>query len=803
VKKALVAALVLTFVLSIAATASAAVLPAAPFTDVAGHAAADTLTKLYNLGVFKGDPSGTVRPNDPVTRAEFCAVVVRAMGLETAAKYSATPTKFADVGPEKAWAWGYINVAVAKGVIKGYDDGGFHPDDPVTYAQAVTMLARAIGYVDLPGDWPANYIMVAVSEGLTNNATFDAPAPATRGDLAFMTWNTMNAEMVQMQKTGDVVTYTKFSQVPGGTPKYLRPGTAVSGKIVVKTGDVSVTGEADLKADEIKLDDNNIYKLPAGVDGKALLGHQVHLLYKTVGSDKVVVYLEDVTSASSIVTGTVTAVSGTSPNLTVKKTGATTTTGYDWASSPVVFRNKVDATTAAVAVNDQVTLFLDSDGKVRFASAFAVTNPSTVIAGVHVKGVDGATANEVDFGSGYVLVADNATILKNGSPATLSQIAKDQIADICVVSGKIFYLSASDVKVTGVLSNVVEKTGGAVYVTVGGKEYKLSTGAQARLDNGAWATATPAVLAAYVGFNTTLSLNPAGDARLVDAKSTAIVGILKDFDTTAKTVKVDVKGSEVTFTYLATATGTGLLVDANKGVLPMVVKTNSEGKVTEFIDATPTATGYTVEAVDTASNKVTVSTGTPKVYSVLTFSADAGLKINGQWATVSALKVNDTLGYFTVGTSVFYAAATRTGTATVYGKYTGYLRDVINKKTSIFVDVAGTAKQFDNTDAAGAPAAPSVATGTFVKVTLDAAGEWTAVDPLTDTGVLGGKVVAVGSDGSITIERTGPTYAVINIKDLPVYDKDGNVTTTAAVVVGKTVKFWDDAGTIKIVQLTD
>ena len=50
-----------------------------------------------------------------------------------------------------------------QGLIKGYPDGTFKPANQVSYAEAITMLVRALGYKDefLSGQWPANYLAKA------------------------------------------------------------------------------------------------------------------------------------------------------------------------------------------------------------------------------------------------------------------------------------------------------------------------------------------------------------------------------------------------------------------------------------------------------------------------------------------------------------------------------------------------------------------------------------------------------------------------------------------------------------------
>ncbi len=88
--------------------------------------------------VSDGYPDGSWHPYDPVTRAQFAKFVVLACGL--------TPihpgtTTFPDV-PRSAEHYPFVETAVASGMVHGYDDGLFHPDDPVTREQAAAMVVR-------------------------------------------------------------------------------------------------------------------------------------------------------------------------------------------------------------------------------------------------------------------------------------------------------------------------------------------------------------------------------------------------------------------------------------------------------------------------------------------------------------------------------------------------------------------------------------------------------------------------------------------------------------------------------------
>ena len=206
-KRILISALVVAMCVGISATAFAVTTPSvqqpAAFSDIAGHEAESALTLLGAMGIYTGDAGlgGAVKPDDPITRAQFCKVIVTAMGrATTAAGLAGLQPTFTDGATIPTWVWGYINVAVYMGIINGYADGSFKANNPVTYAEAVTMLIRTVpGHLAqvTPGVWPYNFLFYGVDEGFTGGVDVGfANLPASRGDIAQMTVATMQKEKV-------------------------------------------------------------------------------------------------------------------------------------------------------------------------------------------------------------------------------------------------------------------------------------------------------------------------------------------------------------------------------------------------------------------------------------------------------------------------------------------------------------------------------------------------------------------------------------------------------------------------------
>jgi hypothetical protein len=115
---------------------------AAPLKDIQLHWARDNVEKLVALGAITGYPDGTFRPDNSITRAEFAAVLVRAFDLPS----GGSGGEFSDTTGH--WARDIIASAAARGLVSGYANNRFGPDDPITREQMAAMIVRAAA----PGD---------------------------------------------------------------------------------------------------------------------------------------------------------------------------------------------------------------------------------------------------------------------------------------------------------------------------------------------------------------------------------------------------------------------------------------------------------------------------------------------------------------------------------------------------------------------------------------------------------------------------------------------------------------------------
>lgn len=109
------------------------------FDDIKGHWAQDMIEVAASQQLIKGRSSALFVPNANVTRAEFLAMLLRALGEKTVK----SDLPFRDV-PKNAWYADIVSTAYALNIAKGYGDT-FRPDAPISREEMAVMLKNALG----------------------------------------------------------------------------------------------------------------------------------------------------------------------------------------------------------------------------------------------------------------------------------------------------------------------------------------------------------------------------------------------------------------------------------------------------------------------------------------------------------------------------------------------------------------------------------------------------------------------------------------------------------------------------------
>lgn len=201
---------ILALLLSISMIASMNVMAYPDVQEGTPNAAA--INTLSKLDVFNGFEDGTFKPEDNVSRGQMAKVICYTLGYKD---LLVKDTVFTDVDATH-WASGYVSMANNLGIINGYGDGTFRPDDAVLYEEAITMIMRALGYevVAVPkGGYPAGYIAVATQEGVTDGVVNAIQGTyANRATIAQLLANAIDTPLVEQATwnsdgTGEYIKY--------------------------------------------------------------------------------------------------------------------------------------------------------------------------------------------------------------------------------------------------------------------------------------------------------------------------------------------------------------------------------------------------------------------------------------------------------------------------------------------------------------------------------------------------------------------------------------------------------------------
>jgi len=120
------------------------------FTDIEDNWAREAIKKLAGMGSVSGYPDGTFRPDAIITRGEFITILVKALHLKSGASvpvFSDTVNHFAKDN---------IVTAAALGIVRGYNDNTFKPNNPITREQMAIIAIKALKLAETSGETTFN-----------------------------------------------------------------------------------------------------------------------------------------------------------------------------------------------------------------------------------------------------------------------------------------------------------------------------------------------------------------------------------------------------------------------------------------------------------------------------------------------------------------------------------------------------------------------------------------------------------------------------------------------------------------------
>lgn len=464
-----------------------------------------SIMELSAMGILNGMGQGTYQPSGTLTRAQFAKMIDLALGLGSSASLnSSASSQFSDV-PAGQWYTGYVNVASAKGYINGFPDGTFQPNAPVTYAQAITIVVRALGYEPaVSGPWPEGYIAEAGQilnthgdAGLLNGLSSTSPNQSmTRGDAATLIDNMLYSQLAQPTYSQGATSTTSVQitikqstilQQQGYQVHY--PGSTQFGQPTSWATGVNPYNDTVLN-DSITSQSLNSNQLSVGTLGSSpgswtaaptialvnapsllsLLGEQVSYVVNPQGQ---LVFVDNVTPASDVLSnatlGNQNLVPGQSASL--EPSGSSTFGNYSTSTHASYFPsgsnsgtgNYGDTVTAVLNPNGKVMDVIDWSALYKYKDSILNSVSSSVI-GLYAGSTTTTSLN----------VAPNVTVLLNGQPSQMSALQSgDAVEVVTDASGNVTLINASNTPVSGTMSTTINEVNGKYEVSINGTAYQI------------------------------------------------------------------------------------------------------------------------------------------------------------------------------------------------------------------------------------------------------------------------------------------------------------------------------------------
>lgn len=427
--------------------ASAASGRASAFTDISDPQVAGAAEILRLLGVVNGTGGSSFNPSGTLTRAEFCKMAVEVMGKGNEAAAQANRTIFKDVKGGN-WASGYINLAASTPIGAAGEEGGssdmlmmgkgdatFGPGDVITFAQAVTVMMRILGYgakdIATGSSWYGGYLATANTIGLTEGVSLSWDSPITRGQTAILFENML---------------YTKPN---GGKDPYL---TTLGGKIldeaIILSVDATTADNTTGAIQTIAGETVSVYKTDHVPFDASLCGVRAKLV---LDKEEKVIAITPSTSGSQ---RTVTVVAPEINYLTVSGGEK-----LDVPTETPVYQDGVMKLYKDIYINlkagVQVNFHYSATGKLEYL--FIPTADTAETAAVaKATGSGNPFSSLVGGDTGY-------RIVKNGVTASIADIRQ---YDVATYDKTTKTLHVSDLRLTGVYENVSPSPATPLSVTV-------------------------------------------------------------------------------------------------------------------------------------------------------------------------------------------------------------------------------------------------------------------------------------------------------------------------------------------------
>lgn len=388
------------------------------------------LSLLSQLEIMQGDPDGNLRLNDPVTRAEFTKMAVASSSFRNSVAKSLSISPFPDVTYQH-WSAPYVRVGVTNGLVSGYPDATFRPDEGVLFEEGVTIMLRVLGYTDsdFGVSWPYGQLGLAQNLDMTPDVSASAGEVMNRRQVAQLIYNSLKAN----NKVGN-------TQLASGFGVQIHEDITL---IADGNDDASISANEVFTSGGTYKTDSPVARNLFGLSGDVAIKNNTTLLSF------------------------------------VPDSGNNNTTDYvvysTLSDAVMAYRNN---TLQAVEIEDSTTVY-----KGKTQTTFGNLKPALSMGDILRVKVEGGTIDYITWQKGHIQgpltvrssswgdnwnVTSSTSVMRNGVTVSASGLNTYDIA---------YYLSDLDMvlaysnKVTGIYEKATPNTDAPSSITVSGKEY--------------------------------------------------------------------------------------------------------------------------------------------------------------------------------------------------------------------------------------------------------------------------------------------------------------------------------------------
>lgn len=311
------------------------------------NASDETINVIKLLEIANGDNNGNMNFDKEVTRAEFIKMAISAStSKETAANIKLNISLFPDV-KNSYWGAGYISVAINNGLVNGYLDGTFKPNNKVTLEEAATIVLRLLGYSDsdFVGSYPAAQLKKYEDLKLNENIFAEKGDKLTREECMILLYNALSAKMKNGNVYCTVLGLSVNNEGKLDYPALLEE--KLDGPVIVNDSS-DLFGETDFKDDE-----NTTYILNNVRANKSDLKENDVIYYSNI--------INTVFAYRKTATGIVNSSNSTSVTISGKTYPLSTTIAKDKLSLGGEFNESKSFVTLVLGINDGVIDVIGGD----------------------------------------------------------------------------------------------------------------------------------------------------------------------------------------------------------------------------------------------------------------------------------------------------------------------------------------------------------------------------------------------------------------------------------------------------------